>query len=176
MRVGICDNERFHFSIRFLAIQLASDIAGLLMVGESNKTNSSAHPSDWVGEEFARDQLSKETKVIEQVDDYPRLRDSSDVEIGFGDSRILRSRQTCFEEMSSHLGAVELVGCLDCFSGQTVLGEGIAFSLAGLAIVDHVETGHLSFRGAQLAEFGFGGVRRDVIDDDFSRDFLGFIA
>ncbi len=63
--MSIGNYKRFNFTIVLLAVESAADIAGLLMVGKSDKSNFLTHPSDVVGEDFAGDYLSKVAEISE---------------------------------------------------------------------------------------------------------------
>jgi len=81
--VGVIHNERLFLTVGLFTVEAAPNVAGFFVVGESDKGDSSTHSSDGVGEDLARDELSKETKVVEQVNDGPALGDSRDVQVSF---------------------------------------------------------------------------------------------
>ncbi len=62
---------------------------------------------------------------------------------------------------------------MDCFIGMAVFSESMTFSEASMAITNHVETGQIFFGSAQLAEFDLRRVFREMIHNNFPRDFLG---
>jgi len=174
--VGVIHNERLFLTVGLFTVEAAPNVAGFLVVGESDKGDSSTHPSDGVGEDLARDELSKETKVVEQVNDGPTLWDSRDVQVSFLGGCFSRSGQGDFEELVGNFASVQVVGCFDCFFRSAELGEGVSFSKAGVDVVDHSEIVHSPFGHTELVKVAVGHLIGDVVDHDLPRNFLGLLS